>query len=53
MSEKVDMVEVKTEPSESSKLYSVCKISNMIVSNHSRLYKVTSESKNSSTFRFL
>ena len=34
MSEKVDMVEVKTEPNECGKLYYVYKISNMIVSNH-------------------
>ena len=46
MSEQVDMLEVKTEPNESGKFYSVFKVSNMILSNHSRQYKVTSECKN-------
>ena len=44
MSEKVDMVEVKTEPTESDELFSVCKNTNM-VDNHSRQDEVTSESK--------
>ena len=45
MSETVEMVEVKTDPNESSKLYYVCKISNMIV-RHSRQDKVTYVCKN-------
>ena len=53
MSEQVDMVEVQTEPNDSSKLYYVCKISNMIYSNHSRQDKITHESKNHTSFRFL
>ena len=53
MSEQVRMVKVKTDPNDPSKLYYVCKISNMVVSNHSRLYEVSSESKNHSSFRFL
>ena len=53
MSEQVDMVEVKTEPNESGKLYSVCKISNVIVNNHLRQHKVTYDYKNHSSFRLL
>ena len=34
MNGKVDIVEVKTEPNESGKLYYVCKTTNMVVSNH-------------------
>ena len=57
MSEQIDMVEVKTEPNESSKLFSVCKntnmVSKMVVSNHSKQYKVPSDCKNHSSFRLL
>ena len=52
MSEKFDMVEVKTEPNEPSKLYSVFKIRNMIAINHSRQDKITFECKNYSSFLF-
>ena len=45
MSRQVDMVEVKTDPNEPSKLYYVCKIS-----NHSRKDEITSECKNHSSF---
>ena len=44
MSEKFDMVEVKTEPNESDELFSVCKNTNF-VENHSRNDKTTSEGK--------
>ena len=45
MSEKVDIVEVKTEPNESDELFSVCKITNR-VDNYSKNDKTTSESIN-------
>ena len=47
MSEQVDMVEVKTRPNESDKLFSVCKNTDM-VDNSSGQDEVTSESKNHS-----
>ena len=51
MSEQVDIVEVKIEPSESDELFSVYKNTNM-VDMHSRNDKSTSESKNYTSILF-
>ena len=45
MSERVDTVEIKTEPNKSDELFLVCKNTNM-AENHSRRDEVTFESKN-------
>ena len=45
MIERIDMVEVKTEPNESDELFSACKNTN-VVAKHSNQDEVTLESKN-------